>query len=458
MNELVVRVARAVEQERVFRRVSRLVVGVSGGADSVACLLILLELREKFGFEVAAAHFDHQLRADSAADLAYVRDLCGRLGISCTTGEGDVGAAARAQRISAEEMGRRARYEFLAFAAGKERAEAVATGHTATDQAETILQHILRGSGVRGLRGMLPVAPVPGATALRLLRPLLPLTHDETRAFCAEAGVVPLEDPSNSDIAIQRNRIRIETMPSLRGINPSVDDALIRLGESARELFEPLERQSNTVQPFSRGPEGAVFVTEQLRQLPTEALTLVLERETSFTRTAFQVNRTRLENLRHVLVSGSGQVVFGETVVEVGSGRARVGAAMPSTPFFERKVVNLPGVTAAGPWRVEASTEALSEEPGTQVVVLDNDRIDGVLRAGPLDPNARIPYRGQSRRLRFVLQAEGVPQWEREFTLGLYDRSGVVALVGAAARVLPLESPAGDSLNIRIRRADPPPA
>ncbi|MGH2608902.1 MAG: tRNA lysidine(34) synthetase TilS, partial [Tepidiformaceae bacterium] len=184
----------------MFRGSRKVLAAVSGGPDSVALLLLLLDLRERFGFEVVAVHFDHQLRPNSRRDLEWVRDLCGGLGVPFFSGEGDVALAAAEQGAGIEDAARRMRYGFLAFVAGKEAADTIATGHTADDQVETVLMRIIRGSGVRGIRGMLPVGEVPGGRgAQRLVRPLLELRRADTLAICQAAGVAPLHDPSNDD-------------------------------------------------------------------------------------------------------------------------------------------------------------------------------------------------------------------------------------------------------------------
>src|SRR5690606_2269704 len=141
-----------------------------------------------------------------------------------------------------EETARRMRYQFLAFVAGKERCEAIATGHTADDQVETVLHHIVRGTGIRGLRGMLPKAPVPEAPAQQLVRPLLTLRPQETETICRIAGLTPVVDTSNDDPAFLRNRIRGQVLPALAEVNPAIDRALLGLAASAREAFEPIER------------------------------------------------------------------------------------------------------------------------------------------------------------------------------------------------------------------------
>ncbi|HEX6030649.1 MAG TPA: tRNA lysidine(34) synthetase TilS, partial [Tepidiformaceae bacterium] len=334
---LIEQVADLAERERMFRGSRKVLAAVSGGTDSVALLLVLLRLRERFGFELAASHFDHKLRPDSHDDMEWVRNLCKTLDVPCFTGEGDVSEAAREHHGGIEDAARRMRYGFLAFVAGKEGADAVATGHTADDQAETVLMRIVRGTGIRGLRGMLPVGDVPGGGAQRLVRPLLELHRTDTETICREAGIEPVEDPSNLDLGYARNRIRHETLPSLRAVNPEVDAALLGLAASAREVFEGVEKQSFTVQPVERLPIGAIFEAAKLAALPNEAATLVIEREAAFFKREPEVNRTRVENLRRVLGSGSGEVTFGDIVVEVSCGHARVGPPLlEGEPFPER--------------------------------------------------------------------------------------------------------------------------
>jgi tRNA(Ile)-lysidine synthase len=422
------RVATFAKREKLFRGTSRVLAAVSGGPDSVALLLILLELREQFGFEVVVCHFDHQLRPSSAEDLAFVRALCERLGVECFTAEGDVRGVARDQRKGIEETARRMRYQFLAFVAGKERADCIATGHTADDQAETVLMRIIRGSGVRGIRGMLPVSGVPGSEAQRLVRPILGLRRDETHAICAEAGIEPLVDASNEDVLFARNRVRRETLPALRAFNPSIESALIGLAESAREVFAGVERQALGLAPLERGPAGAIFPLDRVVALASEALTLLVEREASFYGLLTEVNRTRVQNLRSVLLRGAGQVRFGGCAVEVSSGKVRIGPPLLEVEGFASRVLNVPGVTVAGPWRITVTTDPLPVTPGTLAAAVDTSRVRGALRARPLVAGDRMDYHGMIRKVSDVLSNAKVPAWERLGMVALADSSLVVAL------------------------------
>jgi tRNA(Ile)-lysidine synthase len=446
--EVTERVARFADRERIFRGARRVLAAVSGGPDSVAMLLILLELRPRFGFDVVAVHFDHQLREGSRDDLEWVRGLCFTLEVPFFSGEGDVALAAAERGAGIEEAARLMRYRFLSFVAGKEAADTIATGHTADDQVETVLMRIVRGSGVRGIRGMLPVGDVPTGGGQRLARPLLDLHRTDTVAFCRAAGISPLHDPTNEDPRYIRNRIRHETLDALRAVNPDVDDALLGLAASAREVFDGVEKLSFTVQPVERLPIGVIFDAAKLAGLPGEALMLVVEREAAFFKREPDVNRTRVENLRSVLASGSGEVAFGDIVLEVSCGQARLGPPLLEGEPFESRVLNVPGVTLARPWRVTVSTEAMPVVAGAGYGRVDASALKGALRVRPLVPGDRILYHGIERKVSDLLVNEKVPAWERLGLIAIADSERVHAVIGASKE---LGADVGDSvLYVRV--------
>jgi tRNA(Ile)-lysidine synthase len=232
----------------------RVVVGVSGGADSVALLHVLWMLRTELSVDLVAAHLDHALRADSDRDAAAVDSLCRDLGVPLCR-ERLSGAPAGA---SPEAAARAARYAFLARTAAARRASRVAVAHHGDDQAETVLLRLLRGSGAEGLRGMAASRPLgPAAPGVLLVRPLLASAHADAVAHCRAAGLPFREDPTNLSPAFLRNRVRHGLLPLLeREYNPAVRRALARTAELLAADDDALHILAATQLDARVGPAG----------------------------------------------------------------------------------------------------------------------------------------------------------------------------------------------------------
>ncbi len=204
-------------------------VGVSGGPDSLCLLDVLARLR----FPVIAAHFDHRLRPDSGRDGELVRAFAGQIGAPFVLGSGDVSAFAQVERLSLEEAARELRYRFLFEQARSGGAQAVAVAHTADDQVETVLMHLLRGAGLSGLKGMIFRTILAQWNAcIPLVRPLLGVWRDETLGYCQERGLRPVLDPTNQDVTFFRNRLRHELIPLLETYNPQARQNLWRTAQA----------------------------------------------------------------------------------------------------------------------------------------------------------------------------------------------------------------------------------
>lgn len=232
-----------------------LVIAVSGGPDSSALLYSLHRLREAHDLNLHIAHLNHDIRGDeSDQDAEFVAGLARSLDLPSTIEKEDPLAYQREQRISSfEQVTREMRYSFLYRVAQAQGAPAVAVGHTADDQAETILEHILRGSGLPGLRGMTELSTwpwPPKANGLVVLRPLLAAAKHETAAYCMELGRDFRRDSDNKLPKFTRNRVRQELLPLLAAeYNPKVSDALIRLSHTAALDLDYLERECDRLWP-----------------------------------------------------------------------------------------------------------------------------------------------------------------------------------------------------------------
>jgi len=250
-------VRKAIEASGIPSAGQTVVVGLSGGADSVALTDVLVQLAPARGFRVVVAHLDHALRRDSSEDARFCADLCERLGLDFHAARADVRARARRDGGGLEAAGRQERYAFLRRVRRQEGAVVVAVAHTQDDQAETFLLHLLRGAGRTGLRSMEAVRD-------DLLRPLLQVSRAQVLSHLRSRGLEWREDPSNRDLSIPRNRVRHELIPYLESrFNPSIRPALARsatlLGDEtdllavlARELLQGASRRDGEAVVLSR--------------------------------------------------------------------------------------------------------------------------------------------------------------------------------------------------------------
>jgi tRNA(Ile)-lysidine synthase len=230
VKELYKRVVETIGRHAMIRPGDRIGIGVSGGADSVAMLRIFAELRTQLGIAALVLHFHHQLRgAEADEDERFVKALAEEFGLEFVSGRADVAGEARLHGWNVEDAARRLRYQFFSSVAESRGLNRVAVAHTANDQAETVLSHLVRGTGLTGLAGIYP------STGL-IFRPLLDLGRDELRAFLSDLGQPWREDSSNQDTSRMRARIRHELVPLLlRDFDAAAVERLSRLAKHARE-------------------------------------------------------------------------------------------------------------------------------------------------------------------------------------------------------------------------------
>ena len=236
-------VADYIDHHELLRAGCGVVVGVSGGADSVALLAALRSLaaRSSRSYRLTVAHLDHALRADSAQDAAFVADLAARWQLPFVTECRDVGAQARRRGVGIEQAARDARYDFLAAAAKAAGVSRVAVAHHADDNIETALHRIIRGTHLHGLAAMAPSRPLT-EDGPELIRPLLGVHRDQIEAFCQGQGLAWRTDLTNTDISYRRNFIRHQLLPLVRQVNGRADEAIERLILAAADADAVLEQ------------------------------------------------------------------------------------------------------------------------------------------------------------------------------------------------------------------------
>ncbi len=232
---LVDRVKKTIERFSLIEEGMGVLVGLSGGIDSVVLFHLLLELAPLYGWKVEAAHFHHGLRGEEAdRDQSFVEALAEEWGVHLEVGKGDVIALARKRKKGLEEAAREARYAFLRKVKAQRRLQVLAVAHTLSDAVETFFMRLIKGASPYGLRGILPRK---GDT----VRPLIEVTREEVERYCMKEDLSFVEDSSNRDVDHLRNWVRWRLLPLLKEQNPKVEEAVARLIEIIREENQYME-------------------------------------------------------------------------------------------------------------------------------------------------------------------------------------------------------------------------
>lgn len=231
-------VLRFTKEHRMIEEGDRVIAGVSGGADSVCLLLLLQRLQKEMAFELRVIHVEHGIRGEeSVQDAEFVEELCKKAGIKCQCFFVDVPKTAKEEKCTLEEAARNLRYGILKREAEAWGGAKIAVAHNRQDDAETVLFHLTRGSGLHGLRGILPVRG-------NIIRPLLHTDREAILAYLDKEGQEYRTDSTNSDVHYSRNKIRSQVLPELREINPQVCAHIQGTADFIKETLSYLEKQA----------------------------------------------------------------------------------------------------------------------------------------------------------------------------------------------------------------------
>jgi len=376
----------------------RVLCAVSGGADSMALLWGMWLLKEKLGITVEAAHFDHNLRGEeSKADAKFVADFCAFHDIPLHLGSGTVLPGEKGLEAAARE----ARYAFLRSLPGT-----IATAHTADDNAETVLMHLLRGTGLRGLGGVTPKTD-------RLIRPMLDITRTEVEAFLAEHWVRFVTDSSNHTDAYLRNRLRHHVMPLLKQENPSIAVGLSAAAQRIRQDAELLDQLAAAIDPTD---------VQALRAAPAPLRRRAIEgflKENGFP----EPSAGHIAQAEAVVLSGnpSARVTLGGMTLRRSYDRLRADreqTLLPPRPLPQVGITELPELGLA----VRTS---IAEGPGQWVICPD----------GPMTVRGRqqgdaLTLAGGTKSLKKRFIDQKIPQFERMAVPVIADERGVLAVRG----------------------------
>ena len=432
---------------------SLLVVAVSGGPDSLALLNALLALKESCALRIHVAHLNHNFRGEEAEeDARFVGSVAHQLGLPATVDRADPVAYQRRMGISSfEEAAREVRYSFLARLANDLSATAVVLGHTADDLAETVLMHIMRGSGVSGLRGMQELSTWRGRTEdqpVLLFRPLLEVTKSHTAAYCQERGIAFRTDSGNLSLRFTRNRVRHDLIPAMRRYNPKVADALLRLSRSASMEVDYLEGELAKVWPIVARQEGESIVIDNGRVSALHPLMRRMVLRRAYSRLTGDTRR--LEEVHMQAMDSFTQSPAGKKLVlpkglklYAGYGQmtmARNAAApFPFPPLEGEDEIILPSVDTEGTtelpgWRIKV--RMLSSSPSnthdTFTARFDASAIGDLLRVRSRRAGDRFQPLGMSvdKKLQDFYVDQKVPREWRDRIPLLVSERGIVWVVG----------------------------
>lgn len=439
--------ARAISRHAMVAAGDTVVVGVSGGADSVALLHALVMLAPSLRLRVRILHVDHGLRAESPRDADFVRRVGTRLGVPVEVARVTVGGG------SPEAAARAARYAALEAAADQDGGARIALGHTADDQAETVLMRVLEGSGVRGIAG------IPAVRG-RIIRPLIDARRADVVAHLEQAGLPWIEDPSNRDLRFLRNRIRHQILPVVAAAcEGDVVASLTRVGRLARETIDTVDRMAAVELHRLGTVEGDAITLSRaaLAALPAAVAAELLRQAASGLGGRAPLRAWGHRGLARVLAAPAPRRPFrvGGVVVEVSGDRVRVGAR--ATVPLDAHALHVPGRVELP--EIGRALEARLLPAAGYVVPADTAGVAFDAAAVPRRLMIRARRRGDrfrpfgagERRLKTFLIDAKVPRWER-MRLPLVDAGGeIIWVVGVRrAAVAPVTTATRDVMELRV--------
>jgi tRNA(Ile)-lysidine synthase len=414
---------RYIGEQRLIRAGDRVAPAVSGGADSVALLRALLDLRAELGIVLAVAHFNHGLRgAESDADQAFVAELAREHGLEFFVGLADVRDHALLNKLSLEAAGRGLRYRWFARLAEAHRLDAIATAHTLDDQAETVLLKFLRGAGTKGLAGIYPALFLDdeeqdGVRKARVIRPLLSISRDEVERYLGSLGQSWREDESNLDHRFLRNRVRHELLPMLeREFNPNIRQSLSDSAEIARAEEDYWQRHVEPEIATRAGADGLII--KDFAQLAVALQRRVLKRYAEGQGLALDFEH--IERLRFCAVGDlpRAEVTGGKVAQRIGTS-LRVSCALGQEAGAEYQYrLAIPGEIFIAPLSLKMKAKLVSEDvaaglpPGE---LLDPEQVGGELTVRNWHPGDRFwpAYSRSEEKLKRLFAEKRIPAEQR---------------------------------------------
>jgi tRNA(Ile)-lysidine synthase len=439
-------VARFIRDECQLPEGTRLLLAVSGGVDSTCLLHLLAALREELGIKLHVAHLNHRLRgAESTADADFIRQLTVSLDISLTTDSADVRAYQKKNKISLEEAAREVRYDFLANTAASMGVGYIATGHILDDQVETIIMHIIRGTGIKGLAGLKAAAEWElNGEKFNLIRPLLEVSRSQTAAYCKKHKLNPRLDSSNLSLSPLRNRIRQQLLPLLKDYNSAIAEALLRVAAIAADETAFIDTEAvNCWKSIAEEKWDTIILDKetfnelhaaQQRQLLRLAIKKLVGSLKDIEARHIEEVMTALGKQAGKCIDLPGGLTFYIDYKKYLLGRETVGLC-PYPVIGGEYILNIPGGTQLLGWWVEASVidkDRIGHECDDFTACLDLDEIVGELKVRQRWPGDRFQPLGmkEMKKLNRFMIDEKIPRHWRSRIPVVYNSRYILWLVG----------------------------
>lgn len=421
----------------------RVLCALSGGADSMYLLCRLLEGAQRGGYQVGAAHYHHGIRSASHQEEEFVRTWCDFRHIPLYVGHGDVPGEATRRGQGVEETARELRYQFLYDTARREGYTLIATGHHAGDNAETVLMHLIRGSGLRGLCGIPPRRGM-------LIRPMLEVTRQQVEGYLSAHHIPHVEDESNADPAYTRNRVRHGVLPQFTQLNPQAVRHIAQTAAKLREDEELLSALARDLPGVTVGENRLGVDIPALRAAPRPLAVRKLAQ--GLAALHIHPSQVYLDGLFWLMEEGQS----GDGLDLPGHRAVRSWDQLTITPQGEpEKLPTIPlhdGVTRWGAWRVECRTAPYAQGNGEGLWLMDGDY---VLRPRGVGDTLQLPKR-PTKTVKKLMMEKKIPATLRPRlpVLAQGERVAAVAGLGTDQNFLPQPGQAARYITITKENDD----
>jgi len=423
---------------------SRLLVAVSGGQDSVALLHVLCSLKQVLSIDLVVAHLNHNLRGtESELDSKFVSELSNKLRVPCVLGSAEVQSIKDKKKLSLEEAARETRYTFLANTLVEKKLDVLVTGHTFTDQSETILFNALRGSGLKGISGMKEISfLLNDGVRVPIFRPFLKITRDQTHEYCVNNQLSFRHDSSNDLESFTRNRIRKQLIPLLKEFNANIEQSLIRLASNAAEANDFIQTSAQAIiDKYVFYDDEKIVINKDVVELhPAMRSTLIMQALEKLNYGLKNVKQSHVRKIINLMEAGSGKSINLPNGIEARSCNKTITLSFtqndPAITIFGQYPIEIPGMTNIPGWIINSSfVKTLNSELANKDHTIVN--LDRRLASNPIwvrgwKNGDRMQPLGMlgTKKVQDIFVDHKIPRTRRQALPVVYSNKGIIWIAG----------------------------